>query len=169
MTGITLTIDGKEVERMFKRNTSKSGFTLLELLIVVIIVSLLAAVALPQFTRMREKVILSEAKTGVNALAKAIMMYQTEFGKFPTSATQDRQPLAENELSILPSPSIYWRYSVEGRSAESLGNCATARTNGSSTYLGYTGVLIEVQEDGSWKFGWRNSNGDWHYGDSWPF
>ena len=62
---------------MFKRN-GKSGFTLLELLIVVIIVSILAAVALPQFGKMTKRAKVTEGFNTVGAILTAQSIYFQE-------------------------------------------------------------------------------------------
>ena len=67
---------------MFKRNTSKSGFTLLELLIVVIIVSILAAVALPQFGKVMEKSRAAEGVAILGAIRTAQLFYYEEHGEY---------------------------------------------------------------------------------------
>ncbi len=67
---------------MFKQNTSKSGFTLLELLIVVIIVSILAAVALPQFTKITERSRAAEAVAILGAIRTAQLVYYQEHGVY---------------------------------------------------------------------------------------
>ncbi|GEM_PF-504515 len=67
---------------MFKQNTSKSGFTLLELLIVVIIVSILAAVALPQFTKITEKSRAAEGVMILGAIRTAHLAYYLEHGVY---------------------------------------------------------------------------------------
>ena len=60
----------------------KSGFTLLELLIVVIIVSILAVVALPRFGKMTDRARAAEAFTAVGALLTAETLYYQETGGF---------------------------------------------------------------------------------------
>ena len=55
-----------------KRRTAESGFTLLELLMVVIIIAILAALALPAYFRAVEKARTSEATIAMGALKGAI-------------------------------------------------------------------------------------------------
>lgn len=70
----------------------KRSFTLIELLIVVLIVGILATVALPRYTKVIEKVRLTEAVVMVKALADAMELYYIESGKWP-SQYQDAELL----------------------------------------------------------------------------
>ncbi len=65
----------------------KKGFTLIELLAVVIIVSILSAVALPQYRRAVNKAKLTEAVTHLNAIQKGIDMYCMQFKSVCMSST----------------------------------------------------------------------------------
>jgi type IV pilus assembly protein PilA len=61
---------------------SKKGFTLIELMIVVAIIGILAAIAIPNFLRFQLRARSSEGKTNIAALRTAQESYQAEFGSY---------------------------------------------------------------------------------------
>ena len=74
-------------EKIMKR-TNKSGFTLIELLTVVLIISILAAVALPQYSAAVEKSRSAEALSLSNAVANAVKRYRFQKDAWPTNFNQ---------------------------------------------------------------------------------
>ena len=65
---------------MFKRLKGQKGFTLIELMIVVAIIGILAAIAIPNFLQYQMKSRQSEAKTNLQAIKTSEVAFQAERG-----------------------------------------------------------------------------------------
>jgi len=65
---------------------SKSGFTLIELMIVVIIIAALAAMVVPRLAGRSEQAKVAVAKADVNSnIAMALKLFELDNGSFPTT------------------------------------------------------------------------------------
>ena len=67
---------------------SEEGFTLVELIVVVMMIGILSSIAIPQFMTAADKAKQKEATGIVAALVKAATAYQTEYGGLPNTALQ---------------------------------------------------------------------------------
>lgn len=81
----------KEIDRTMnrtqpKRNRNKeAGFTLVELMLVVVILGILAAVVLPNLSGMSEKAKINAAKAQISTLETALDNFELDTGSFPTT------------------------------------------------------------------------------------
>ncbi len=62
---------------------SKSGFTIVELLVVVVVMGILSAVALVAFNGIQQQARESQLLAGIDALEKGLRMYEFKNGHFP--------------------------------------------------------------------------------------
>ena len=67
---------------MRKLHTRKGGFTLIELMIVVAIIGILAAIAIPNFLQFQLRSKTGEAKTNLAAIRTAEEGYFAEFNNY---------------------------------------------------------------------------------------
>lgn len=84
------------------RQQASRGFTLLELLVVMVIIGLLAAYVGPRYFAQIGKSERSSAKAQIEALAKALDTYRLETGRYPTT----EQGL--NALAVKPADEPKW-------------------------------------------------------------
>jgi general secretion pathway protein G len=67
------------------RNRSRRAFTLIELLLVLVILAVLAAVVVPKFTGRSEQAKQAAAKTDISMLDGALELFENDNGRYPTS------------------------------------------------------------------------------------
>lgn len=73
--------------RPSRGRSSRAGFTLIEILLVVVIISALAAMVVPRLTGRSEKARESIARTDITAnVPTALKLYELDNGNFPSSA-----------------------------------------------------------------------------------
>lgn len=65
----------------------RNGFTLIELLIVVVIIGILAAIAIPKFTAVRERAFISAMRTDLRNLANLQEVYYNNNFTYATDAS----------------------------------------------------------------------------------
>ena len=77
---------------MSKIHTRRGGFTLIELMIVVAIIGILAAIAIPNFLKFQLKAKTSEGKTNLAAIRTAEESVFAEYGAYVSADTSPVVP-----------------------------------------------------------------------------
>lgn len=69
---------------MISLKSKQSGFTIVELLIVIVVIGILAALVITTFTGIQQKARNTERQTDVKALHGQVEAYYAQNGKYPT-------------------------------------------------------------------------------------
>jgi prepilin-type N-terminal cleavage/methylation domain-containing protein len=89
--------------------SKRSGFTLIELLIVVVIIGILAAIAIPRFSNTKEKAYLAAMKADLRNLATIQETYAADNGgQYGTAAQVGFAGSAGVTLTVTPATGLGW-------------------------------------------------------------
>lgn len=102
-----------------KSHQKSSGVTLLELLITAVVVAILVALGVVNYTGSRERAIGKEADANLKLIAAAEKIYRMEVGGYYTSAGVTPEERIQNinnnlKLSLSSGSSRNWDYKVTG-------------------------------------------------------
>lgn len=104
--------------KVYQRTHQESGgFTLIELLITVLVVAILVALGIINYTGSKERAISKEAIVNLKLIAAAEKIYRMEIGGYYPSDGASPQEHIQNinsylKLSLSPAASRNWDYSV---------------------------------------------------------
>lgn len=89
MTALNSRLQLALISRKKKQDILQQGFTLVELMVVIVIVAILSAVALPNFLKQTDKAKATEGKTSIAAILKQAQAGFIENGAAPKTAIAD--------------------------------------------------------------------------------
>jgi len=118
---------------------STRGFTLIELLIVVVIIGILAAIAIPKFSATREKAYFAAMKSDVKNLASQQEIYYADNYAYTTSTTALAFTNSEGVTVTIAASTSGWAASATHSALGASEGCAiyygtaTAPTVGTAT------------------------------------
>jgi type IV pilus assembly protein PilE len=106
----------------------RKGFTLLELVIVVIVIGILVSMALPQFTRMAERGRVAKAKAALDMIRKAEGVWFAQNSIYTNDKTATGLGREIPEIVDLATNDTDWAYSIPTADANTFTVTATRLT-----------------------------------------
>lgn len=119
-----------------KHRNGSCGFTLLELMIGLVIVTILASIAIPRFSKAIEKTKVKDAQSTLAALYSSEKIYRLDQGSYGTLA----QLVAINYITSPNAGNTTWAFSTSNEAAGTF--TATAKRTGGS----YNDQTVTVTE-----------------------
>ncbi len=74
------------------RKLNNRGFTLVEMMIVVGVIAILAAIAIPSFLKARERSISTQFISTTRVFSEAVVMFAADFGQYPEDSDSGVMP-----------------------------------------------------------------------------
>lgn len=149
----------------------KMGFTLIELLIVVAIIGILAAIAVPNFLNAQIRAKISRVEADMKALQTALAMYEMDQGAPPDDTETPQHGWALSYLKLTTPvaymssvlPDVFQAEDVNLGEHHRVGgpNSPLTYDYGTDVFHGYTG-----DPNHGWYKAWRNSS--WKIGSCGP-
>lgn len=110
-----------------------SGFTIVELLIVIVIIAILAAITIAAFNGIQQRAKFSKLQSDLGSIRKSLQLYQADNGSYPVTGT-------------LAAPN--WRYS-----------CST----GIASFISGVSTYVSNLQQAPCNNGGTNTNDTWLY------
>jgi prepilin-type N-terminal cleavage/methylation domain-containing protein len=128
------------------RNTIRKGFTLIELLIVVVIIGILAAIAIPKFANTKEKAYLASMKSDLRNMATTEESYFADNQVYTAGSARNTTSGTASLNGFVPSAGVTVTAAATGGTGWSATAGHSATTKTCAIFIGVSAVTPATVE-----------------------
>jgi len=136
-------LEKKGGESMLKLRNNSKGFTLIELMVVIVVIGILAGIAIPRFMGAQDRSRIAAAESDINSMRQALGLYEIDHsGYLPTSSGNTYANFVTNIVDpngdaymVLPDTTNFTGFSYAGTDTTYQVQI-TAKDNGTTTLTG---------------------------------
>ena len=122
------------------RNMTRKGFTLIELLIVVVIIGILAAIAIPKFANTKEKAYLASMKSDLRNMATTQESYFSDYSIYVSGTARNTSAGTASLNGFVPSSGVTVTATASTGQGWSATTAHTATTRTCAIFVGVAAV-----------------------------
>jgi prepilin-type N-terminal cleavage/methylation domain-containing protein len=130
-----------------EKRRAPRGFTLLEVLIVVIIIGIIATVGLINYTGVRERALGKEARANLKLVAAAERIYRMEYGCYYGPQAEEANINTFLKLSLPTAARRTWDYAITGGGTATPDQFSSTASRTTSTGATCTYTITQDQEE----------------------
>mgnify|MGYP005839503129 CR=1 FL=1 len=127
-------------------NKTRKGFTLIELLIVVVIIGILAAIAIPKFANTKEKAYLASMKSDLRNMATTQESYFADNQVYVAGTASNTASGTSSLYGFVPSAGVTVTATASGGTGWSATSGHTATTRTCAIFVGVSAVAPATVE-----------------------
>jgi prepilin-type N-terminal cleavage/methylation domain-containing protein len=127
-------------------NKTRKGFTLIELLIVVVIIGILAAIAIPKFANTKEKAYLASMKSDLRNMATTQESYFADYQVYIAGTANNTTGGTSSLYGFVPSAGVTVTAAASGGTGWSATSGHSATTKTCAIFVGVGAVAPATVE-----------------------
>jgi prepilin-type N-terminal cleavage/methylation domain-containing protein len=121
------------------RTNNRDGFTIVELLIVIVVIAILATIIIVAYNGIQQRAIVSTMASDLDNTAKSLKLYQVDNSSYPTSNDCSASPAA-NSICLKSSSGTTYTTFTQNNTTSPQTFCVTAMNGTNSYYINQDGT-----------------------------